>query len=133
MVYECRTNRFRRHHIYTALATIAGLFLLSRFDWGGGGYWWSYSIGIAIAAGAVYLLSNTKVRVEIDGEAVTVQHSGMVHANFLLGSVESVAVSGSGHMSRILVVTKEGLKYHMPCNCFQEDEMDSLLKMLRGA
>ncbi|MCB1826504.1 MAG: hypothetical protein KDJ54_18775 [Candidatus Competibacteraceae bacterium] len=126
-------NRFRQHHLYAALLTIIGLYLLSYFDFGGARYWWAYSIGIAMGAGASYLIGNTKVRIETNGEAVTVEHSGMVHANFTVDSVASVTVSGSGSMSRIVVVTHEGLKYYIPCECFSKTETEALLKVLRRA
>lgn len=133
MVYECRLNRFGRQHIYAALMSILGLNLLSQFVVIGDGYWWSSAIGIAVATGVSYLIGNTNVRTETNGEAVTVEHSGMVTANFTIDSLANVAVSGSGSMSRIVVVTKEGLKYFIPCECFSNDEIESLLKSLRNA
>jgi hypothetical protein len=130
MIYECRLNRFRRHHLYAALTTIFGLYLLSYVNFGGAGYWWAYAIGISIAAGASYLIANTKVRIEIGGEAVVVEHRGRVHANFTIDALASVAVSGSGNDSRIVVVTNEGLEYFIPCGCFSKSEIDALLVAL---
>ncbi len=132
MSYECRLNRFKRHHLYAALTTIFGLYLLSYVDFWGAGSWWAYAIGIAIAAGASYLIGNTKVRIEIDGGAVVVEHSGMVHANFTIVELASVAVDGSGREVRIVVVTKEGLKYLIPCWCFSKAEVNALLEALSG-
>ena len=133
MTYECRLNRFRRHHLYAALTTIFGLYLLSYVDFWGAGSWWAYAIGIAIAAGAWYLIGNTKVRIEIDGGAVVVEHSGMVHAHFTIEDLASLAVDGTSRESRIVVVTNEGLKYLIPCGCFSKAEIDALLLALRGA
>jgi hypothetical protein len=131
MIYECRLNRFRRHHLYAALLIIVGLYLLSYFEVGNAAHWWAYSIGIAIAVGAAYLFGNTRVRIEINGEAVTVEHSGMVHANFTLDSVASVAVNGSGRLARIEVETNDGLRFYIPCECFTETKIEELTKVLR--
>jgi hypothetical protein len=133
MIYECRLNRFRRHHIYAVLTTIVGLYLLSYIGFGSAAHWWASSIGIAIAAGAWYLIGNTKVRIEIDGGAVVVEHSGMVQANFTIEELASVAVDGSGRESRIVVATNEGFNYLIPCGCFSKAEIDALLLALRGA
>jgi|GEM_PF-6425136 len=57
----------------------------------------------------------------------------MVQANFTTDALASVAVSGSGNDSRIVVVTKDGLKYSIPCGCFSKAEVDALLAALRGA
>ena len=133
MIYECRLSRFRRHHLYAGLLTIVGLYLLSYFDFVGTGYWWAFSIGIALAAGASHFIGNTKIRIETNGEVVIVEHSGMVHANFPVDSVASVALNGSGSMSRIVVVTNEGLKHYIPCECFSKAEIEALIKALRRA
>jgi hypothetical protein len=133
MIYECRLNRFRRHHVYAVLTTVVELYLLSYIGFGGAAHWWASSIGIAIAAGASYLIGNTKVCIEIDGGAVVVEHGGMVHANFTIDALARVAVSGSGNDSRIVVATNDGLKYSIPCGCFSKAEVNALLKALRGA
>lgn len=132
MIYECRCNRFRRHQIVAALLAIVGLYLLSYTGLASAGNWGAYSIGLAIAAGAAYLLGNTRVRIEIDGGAVTVEHSGMVHANFALDSVAHVELTGAGSMSRIAVVTHEGQKYYIPGECFSKTEIEALLNVLGG-
>ena len=130
MVYECRLNKVGRQHLFAGVLTIAGLWLLSRFDVAGAGYWWAYAIGIALAIAASYLIGNTRVRVAISGETVTVEHSGMVHANLSVDAIASVAVSGSDSTSRIVVVTSDGSKYYIPCECFSQAEVDGLLRAL---
>jgi hypothetical protein len=131
MIYRCRLNRVRPQHLYAALLSIVGLYLLSQFDIVSSKYWWAYSIGITLAIGLSYLVGNTKIRIEINGKSVIIEHSGMVYANFPVDSIDRVVVNDSGGISRIVVVTNEGLKYYIPCECFSNTEIETLLKALR--
>lgn len=132
MIYECRLNRVRPYHILAAALAIAGLWLLGRFDIIGGHYWWTSSIGIALAVAFSYLLGNTKVRVTIDAGSVSVYHSGMVQANFSLASVTRATASGTGNLSRLVVETDNGSKYYIPCECFSAADIEALIQALRN-
>ena len=57
----------------------------------------------------------------------------MIHANIPLDSIKTVAMSGAKNLSRIVVVTSDGLKYFIPCECFSSTEIEQLLRELRKA
>jgi hypothetical protein len=133
MIYECRLKRLRKQHVYAGLLTVLLLFLMSHFDIGSTKYWWSYSIGIVSAIGALSLVANSRVRVEITDKTVTVYHSGMMHANIPKVSIAEALVSGDKSTSRIAIFTNDGLKYSIPCECFSETEINALLNELRKA
>jgi hypothetical protein len=130
MIYECRLYRFKLRHLYAALLGIFVVYLLGYFGFGSSDYWFAYTIGITLAAVATYLIGNTKVRIEINGENIIIEHNGMVHANFSVDSIETAQLRGSGSISKIVVVTNEGLKYYIPCECFSKNELDDLLEKL---
>ena len=133
MIYECRLNKVKRQHVYAGVLTIVGIYLLSFLGFRGSEYWWASSIGIALALVASYLIGNTKVRIEENGETVTVEHSGMVHANIPIDSIAEVSMSGSKNLSRIVIVTNDGLKYFIPVECFSSSEVEKLMKTLGKA
>jgi hypothetical protein len=130
MIYECRLNRLRKQHVYAGLLTILVLFLMNCFDIGSSRYWWSYSIGIALAMGTFYLIRNFRVRVVTTDRSVTVYHSGMVHVNIRKESIKEVSLSGGRGRSGIAISTIEGLKYAIPCDCFSDSEIRALLDEL---
>jgi hypothetical protein len=133
MIYECRLNRVTRQHVYAGLLAIGGIYLLSLLGYRGSEYWWASSVGIALALGASYLIGNTRVRIEENGETVTVEHSGMVHANIPIDSIANVSMSGIGNMARIVAVTNDGMKYFIPVGCFSGSEVEELIKVLGKA
>ncbi|PVV06949.1 MAG: hypothetical protein B6D77_14830 [gamma proteobacterium symbiont of Ctena orbiculata] len=133
MIYECRKNKFGKHHVYTSFLIITGLFIWSYFDSTETKYWLAYSIGIVLALGASYLIVNTKIRIEIKGDIVTVVHDGMIHANFSINSIESVTLNSSGGIESILVQTIDKLKYYIPCDCFKRAEIEALIEVLNNA
>jgi hypothetical protein len=86
-----------------------------------------------LALGASYLIVNTKIRIEIKGDIVTVEHNGMIHANFAINSIESVSLNSSGGIESILVQTTDKLKYYIPCGCFKRAEIEALIEVLNNA
>jgi hypothetical protein len=131
MIYECRLTRLRKQYVIAGLLTISVLFLMSHFDNGSYKSCWSYSIGIALAIVILYLIGNSRVRVETTDGMVTVYHSGMVHAYIRKDSITEVLVSGEKSTSRITISTIDGLKYSIPCECFSDIEIGGLLNELR--
>jgi hypothetical protein len=132
MIYECRLNRFKIRYLYAALLTITVLYLMSYMGLYSAEDWSAYAIGFALGTAAAYLIGNTKVRIEINRENVLVEHSGMVYGNFTVDSIDTIQLRGSDSMSKIVVVTNEGLKYFIPCECFSKKELDELLEKLKG-
>ncbi|WP_078120105.1 hypothetical protein [Thiosocius teredinicola] len=132
MIYECRLNKVTRQHLYAALLVILGMYLLNLFGLWASEYWWATSIGIVLALGFSFVIGNSRVRVEIGDGTIIVEYSGMVQANIAADAIESVTMSGSDSLQRIVIVTDDGSKYFIPCECFTSTQLEGLLGALKG-
>jgi hypothetical protein len=132
MIYECRKNALKKQSVYAGLLIVLVLAMSNYLGIFTSEYWWGYSIGIILALVVTYLTSNTKVSVKIEGERVIVYHDGMVYGNVSKDSITEVSVGGADNLSRITVVTDDGLKIYIPAMCFSETEIESLVKALRS-
>lgn len=133
MTYECRLKGITKKHVFGALLSLLAFYLMDYFGVANVEHWSAYAIGIVLALGFLYFVENSMIRVEIEDEAVTIYHSGMVQGNIprvLITDVERVCHKGR---SAIVISTSDGLKYSAPMGCFSEAEVEEMLKELRKA
>lgn len=133
MVFECRLRGITRKHAYGALVAISLTFLLDYLDIMKFEYWSSYAIGVVLALAFLYLVENSKVRVEVNDDIVTIYHSGMVQASIPMETIDQAVLSGEGRLARIIVSTTDGLRYYIPMNCFGEAEVTAVMNELKRA
>jgi hypothetical protein len=130
MVFECRLKKVTSQHVISSLITILVLYLLDYFSITEIKYLSGYRIGFLAALLVSYLILNSKVRVKVEGNEITVYHSGMVQANIVKELISHITRSGRHNLSRIVILTNDGRKITIPSSCFSDSEIESLMKQL---
>jgi hypothetical protein len=123
----------RKQHIYTTLLTVFILSLIGYFEiLGPSKYWWSTCIGLLLALGATYSITNSKVSINIEDNKITVYHSGMVQGTFSKDSITQVTQSGRDGLSRIIITTANERKIYIPSGCFSDSDLEAVMNQLRS-
>lgn len=133
MTYECRLSAITKMHVFGASVAVLVLFVVHQLGIADVEDWSAYAIGIVFALGLLYLIGNSTVRLSIEGEAVTLYHSGMVQGSIPRESITGVREVGYKGRSGIVISTSDGLEYNVPIACFSEAEVEEMLRELRKA
>jgi hypothetical protein len=133
MTCECRLERIMKKHVFGALFSVLAYYLVDHFGFARIEHWSAYAIGIVLTLGFMYINEYSMIRVEIEGESVTIYNSGMVQGNIQRALITRVETVGPKGRPAIAISTSDALEYSMPIACFSEAEVEEMLKELRKA
>lgn len=133
MKHEIRLKLISSYYLASCVFLVIVIFILYNYEILSENYLYS-SLGTLVAFVLAYLLANSKVRIEINDEQLTIYYSGMVQGNIDIKTILSLREKEQGEIRGVEVETNDGRKYFMPLSCFKESieqeiisELDNLI------